>query len=114
LGIRTRSGERTPLACARIALDLLAEKIITPEQARERTQHLSNDDLSSTKISSTKDAPGQLLGVGIPACNGVVSGEVAFNEDTVIARAPKGARVILLRQNAETLILQPSITLWVC
>ena len=105
--LQTRSGKRTPLAAARIALDLLDEGLIDAEQALERTQALQDGDLATLRLV-TQDArqPGTgavtPLAPAMPACNGVVSGEIALDAQRAQERTAAGVAVVLVRQDAQT------------
>ncbi|MDO9166054.1 MAG: PEP/pyruvate-binding domain-containing protein [Rhodoferax sp.] len=102
--LQTRSGKRTPLAAARIALDLLEEGIIDATEALARTGNLREEDLGTVRLASQGDAASQVtpVGVAMPACPGVVSGEIALDGERALARSSAGARVILIRQDAQT------------
>lgn len=105
--LQTRSGKRTPLAAARIALDLLDEGLIDAETARERTHALQDDDLATLRLV-TQDAhkpgtgPATSLAEAMSACNGVVSGEIALDAQRAQERAAAGVAVVLVRQDAQT------------
>jgi len=102
--LQTRSGKRTPLAAARIALDLRDEGVIDCATALERTADLREEDLATVKIV-LKGAPGSRanpLASAMSACPGVVSGEIALDEERAAARALAGVAVVLVRQDAET------------
>jgi len=71
--LQTRTGKRTPLAAARIALDLMDEGLIGADEARKRTAGL-----------------------------GVATGEIALDETRAQARHAAGVSVILVRRDAET------------
>lgn len=102
--LQTRSGKRTPLAAARIALDLMDEGVIDGATALERTSKLREEDLGTVRLASLGESDFELkpLGHAMPACPGVVSGEIALDGQRAAARASEGARVILVRQDAET------------
>lgn len=105
--LQTRSGKRTPLAEARIALDLLDEGLIDAEQAMARTHSLRDADLATLRlVGLDTDQPGSVpvtaLAQATPACNGVVSGEIALDAEHAQARSAAGASVILVRQDAQT------------
>jgi len=105
--LQTRSGKRTPLAAARIALDLLDEGVIDPGQAMEKTQWLTDENLSTLRlVGSDADNPGAhpatALAQAMSACNGVVCGEIALNAQRAQERAATGAPVVLVRQDAQT------------
>ena len=106
--LQTRSGKRTPQAAAHIALDLLDAGIITADEARKRTEKLDSKALASTHIKlksggkgAAKHAP-VVLATAASASIGVVSGELALDEERALSRKAAGARVILVRQDAET------------
>jgi pyruvate,orthophosphate dikinase len=105
--LQTRSGKRTPLAAACIALDLLDEGLIDAEQAMARTQSLKDADLATLRlVAQDEDEPGGApltpLAQATSACNGVVSGEIALDAERAQARAAAGASVILVRHDAQT------------
>jgi pyruvate,orthophosphate dikinase len=105
--LQTRSGKRTPLAAARIALDLLDEGLIDAGQALERTQSLTEGDLSTQRlVGADADDPGArpvtALAQAMSACNGVVCGEIALDAQRAQERSAAGAAVILVRQDAQT------------
>lgn len=102
--LQTRSGKRTPLAAARIALDLLDEGVIDASVALQRTAELQEEEIGTVRLASLD--PSALdhcpLGQAVPASPGVVSGEIALDAQRALARAAQGARVILVRQDAQT------------
>lgn len=105
--LQTRSGKRTPLAAARIALDLLDEGLIDAATALERTKDFSEEDLGTVQLASQGDpdtTPGQASPIGraMSACSGVVSGEIVLDSARAAARAAEGASLVLVRQDAET------------
>ena len=102
--LQTRSGKRTPLAAARIALDLLDEGLIDAATALERTSELHEADLGTVQLASqgTPEAQASPLGQAMPACSGVVSGEIILDGARAAARAAEGVRLVLVRQDAET------------
>lgn len=100
--LQTRNGKRTPRAAARIALDMLDGGLIDANMARERTVGLDAETLILRKISTEDGALLSPIATAASAATGVVSGEIAFDEDVVRRRKQKGARVILVRRDAET------------
>lgn len=102
--LQTRSGKRTPLASARIALDLMDEGLIDATTALERTAELREEDLGTLRLASRgkPDAAVEPLGQAIPASSGVVSGEIALDGERMAARAGAGASIVLVRQDAQT------------
>ena len=100
--LQARSGKRTPLATARIALDLHAEGLIDTDTALERTAALQPDDLATSHLADDSGTPAQPAGQAASACSGVCSGEIALDTARAQQRAAEGASVILVRPDAET------------
>lgn len=100
--LQTRNGKRTPLAAARIALDLLDEGVIDTGTAIERTRGLDARALVQRRIASADGAVLQPLARASSAASGVAWGEIVLDEARARARREAGARVILVRQDAET------------
>lgn len=102
--LQTRSGKRTPLAAARIALDLMDEGIIDTATALERTAGLQEEDIGTVRLASLgePDTRASPLAQAVPASPGVVSGEIALDGQRAAARAGAGASIILVRQDAQT------------
>lgn len=102
--LQTRSGKRTPMAAARIALDLMDEGVIDAATALERTKDLREEELGTVQLASQGDSDSQVspLGQAMPACSGVVSGEIALDGPRTAARTAEGVSVVLVRQDAET------------
>ncbi len=113
--LQARNGKRTPLAAARIALDLHDEGLLSAEETRQRLGTVREEDLSVARVvldenasvaedSSSSHAPRTVivLAEAAAACAGVVSGEIALDEARARERQAAGAPVILLRQDAET------------
>ena len=102
--LQTRSGKRTPLATARIALDLMDEGIIDAAAALERTAGLQEEDIGTVRLASLGDSNSRVspLGQAVPTSPGVVSGEIALDGQHASARGGDGASIILVRQDAET------------
>lgn len=102
--LQTRSGKRTALASARIALDLLDQGVIDAELAIDRTRALQPADLATTRLQSVGagEPPAEPLALAMTASHGVVSGEIALDTGRAQARAAAGVPVLLLRQDAQT------------
>jgi len=102
--LQTRTGKRTPLASARIALDLLEEGLIDVATAHDRTVGLQESDIGRVQIALIDDteSPVHPCARAATACPGVVSGEIALDGERAAARAAQGVQVVLVRQDAET------------
>ncbi len=106
--LQTRSGKRTPVATARIALDMLDEGLISAETAWERTAQLRDEDLATEQLvlaghdATVEPTAAQGVAEAVVACGGVASGEVALDLDRVRERSQAGVPVVLVRQDANT------------
>lgn len=102
--LQTRHGKRTPLATARIALDLLDEGLISTDTAAERLAHLHEEDLVCIELTRQDNPDMQIcrLGEASPACSGIASGEIVLDYQRAASRKAEGIPVILVRQDAQT------------
>jgi pyruvate,orthophosphate dikinase len=100
--LQTRVGKRTPRAAARIALDMLDERLITADVARERTAGLDREALAQSRIVAQTGEVLTPLARADTASNGVASGEIALDEARARARSSAGVQVVLVRRDAET------------
>jgi pyruvate,orthophosphate dikinase len=98
----TPCGKRKPRAAARIALDLLAQGVIDAGTAQARTAAL---DAQSMRLQAVLAADGEVLrplAQAASASAGVAVGEIALDEARARDRHAAGAKVILVRRDAET------------
>ncbi len=100
--LQTRNGKRTPQAAARIALDLCESGVIDAREALRRTAGLDEAALAVTRLASDDGRPDVPLAMANSASNGIATGEVALDEAHAKRRHDAGARVILVRRDAET------------
>jgi pyruvate,orthophosphate dikinase len=96
--LQTRNGKRTAKAALKIACDMVAEGLITKEQAVRRVEPESLDQLLHPTLDP--DADRDIIARGIAASPGAAAGKVVFNSDDAEAMASAGEDVILVR--AET------------
>jgi len=95
--LQTRTAKRTAWAALRIALDAVAEKLITPAMALQRLEGIELAQLESTRV-----AGGLALARGTSASAGVATGELVFDAATAQRKARAGARMILAREHPAT------------
>ena len=93
--LQTRAGKRTARAALKIAVDLVEEGVISKEEAISRIEPASLDQLLHPTLDP--DAERTVLGHGLPASPGAVSGAVVFSADEAEKRAQAGEDVILVR-----------------
>ena len=93
--LQTRTGKRTAKAALKIACDMVAEGVITKEEAVARIEPNSLDQLLHPTLDP--DAERHLLANGLPASPGAACGKVVFNADEAERMAAKEEAVILVR-----------------
>lgn len=93
--LQARNGKRTAEAALRIAVEMAEEGLITREEAIDRIDPSSLDQLLHPTIdpSATRD----VIGTGLPASPGAASGEIVFTADEAEAAKQRGIAVILVR-----------------
>ncbi len=99
--LQTRDGKRTARAAARIALDLLDEGLIDVATAAGRTRDLDAAALVERRIAS-EQGTAVALAHAASASSGIACGEIALDEARARTRRAAGAKVILVRHDAET------------
>jgi pyruvate,orthophosphate dikinase len=93
--LQTRNGKRTARAALKIAVDLVAEGLITREEAIERIEPASLDQLLHPTLDPTAEKT--LIARGLPASPGAATGEIVFSAEEAQKRAGDGHSVILVR-----------------
>ena len=94
--LQTRNGKRTGAAAVQIAVDMVAEGLISQEEALLRVTPDQLDQLLHPTFdeASTKD----VIAEGLPASPGAATGQVVFNSQEAETQAAEGQQVILVRQ----------------
>jgi pyruvate,orthophosphate dikinase len=92
--LQTRTGKRTAQAAVTIAVDMVAEGLISKEEAVLRVEPASLDQLLHPVIDPK--AKIEVIAKGLPASPGAASGKVVFTADEAVKQAKKG-NVILVR-----------------
>ena len=93
--LQTRSGKRTAKAALKIAVEMAAEGLITREEAVQRVDPASLDQLLHPTIDPK--AQRQVIGVGLPASPGAATGEIVFSSDSAEDLKAQGRKAILVR-----------------
>ncbi len=93
--LQCRSGKRTAKAAVRIAVELVREGILTKQEALQRVEAKSLDQLLHPTLDP--DAPKELVARGLPASPGAASGQVVFDADEAERKAMAGLPVLLVR-----------------
>ncbi len=93
--LQTRNGKRTAKAALKIAVEMAGEGLITREEAVNRIDPASLDQLLHPTIDP--DANRDVIAMGLPASPGAATGEIVFNSDEAEEMRSVGRRVILVR-----------------
>jgi pyruvate,orthophosphate dikinase len=93
--LQTRNGKRTAHAAIRIAVDLVKEKRIKPEEAMLRVEAKQLDQLLHPTFDPKEKK--EQIAAGLPASPGAATGRVVFNAEDAEKQSEKGEPVILVR-----------------
>jgi len=95
--LQTRNGKRTGLAALKIAVDMVAEKLISKEEAILRIPADSLSHVLAPIFDKESARKAKKIASGLPAGPGAASGVIVFNANEAVARAHKGEQVLLVR-----------------
>ena len=93
--LQTRSGKRTTKAALKIAVDMVADGIISREEAVMRIDPAQLDQLLHPTIDP--DALKEVVAIGLPASPGAATGEIVFSADAAEKLQAQGRDVLLVR-----------------
>ena len=93
--LQTRRAQRTGPAAIRIAVEMVAEGVIPPEDALQRVPASGLDQLLHPTVDPA--ATVEVLTVGLPASPGAAVGRAVFDADRAAEQAADGDTVILVR-----------------
>src|SRR5207249_10249887 len=94
--LQTRNGKRTAQAAVRIAVEMIAEKLISEPEAILRVEPASLDHLLHPRLDPKAKA--KLLTTGLAASPGAAVGQAVFDADTAAEQGHAKRRVILIRK----------------
>ncbi len=93
--LQTRNGKRTTKAALKIAVDMVAEDLITKQEAVMRIDPAALDQLLHPTLDP--NAPRQIIGSGLPASPGAACGEIALTSEEAERISQAGRTAILVR-----------------
>jgi len=93
--LQTRNGKRTAPAALKIAVDMVSEGLISQEEAINRINPDSLDQLLHPTLDPKAEK--KVIAKGLPASPGAASGTVVFSADEAELKGSKGEKVILVR-----------------
>jgi len=93
--LQTRRAQRTGVAAVRVAVEMVAEGLISEDEAVQRVPPQDLDQLFHPMVDPR--AAVTVLAKGLPASPGAATGEVVFDADEAEALKKEGRDVILVR-----------------
>jgi pyruvate,orthophosphate dikinase len=94
--LQTRSGKRTTKAALKIAVDMVAERLISEREAVGRIDPAALDQLLHPTLDPEADRV--VIAKGLPASPGAASGRITFSSDEAEHLSKMGEKVILVRE----------------
>jgi pyruvate,orthophosphate dikinase len=96
--LQTRNGKRTGLAAVKIAIDMVEEGLITPEEAVFRVEPNQLYDFLVPRLDE-KNGKAELLTTGLPASPGACVGQIVFTAKDAVEYTHKGKfkSIVLVR-----------------
>lgn len=95
--LQTRNGKRTANAALKIAVDMVAEGLITEDEALMKVEPKQLDQILHPAFDQKALKAAKSYGKGLPASPGAAAGKVCFTAEEAKAMAETGERVILVR-----------------
>ncbi len=96
--LQTRSGKRTGYAAVVIATDLVAEKLLKPNEGLLLVDPSSLSQLLAPVFDPKEWKAIPVATKGLPASPGAASGQVVFTADEAVAWTEQGKKVVLVRK----------------
>jgi pyruvate,orthophosphate dikinase len=93
--LQTRTGKRTAVAALRVAVEMVAEGVISREEAVARIDPGQLDQLLHPMLDPAVEV--EVVAKGLNASPGAASGEIVLDADTAAERGMAGDDVILVR-----------------
>ena len=95
--LQTRSGKRTGLAAVKIAVDMVKEGLVSPEEALLMVEPEALNQLLHPVFDIQEKANHVRLATGLAASPGAAAGQVVFTAEEAVAQKKQGKRLILVR-----------------
>lgn len=94
--LQSRNGKRTATAAIKIALDMVAEKLVTKKEAIMQVDPRQLNHLLHPRIPDFHK--GKILCKGLPASPGAATGRAVFTPEEAVEWSSRGEKVILVRK----------------
>jgi pyruvate,orthophosphate dikinase len=95
--LQTRDAKRTAAAAVKIAVDMVAEGLITKEEAVGRIEPAQVDQLLRAQFDPNARMGAQRIAKGLNASPGAAVGRAVFNADVAVEWVARGEQVVLVR-----------------
>ena len=95
--LQTRNGKRTAAAALKIAVDLVAEGMISKEEAVCKVEPKQLDSLLHPTFDPKALKAAKVIAKGLPASPGAACGMVYFTAEDAVEAAKAGNKVVLVR-----------------
>ncbi len=95
--LQTRNGKRTAQAALKIAVDMVAEGMITKEEAMLKVEPKQLDQLLHPMFDQEALRKGTVIAKGLAASPGAATGRIYFNAEDATSHAEKGEKTLLVR-----------------
>ncbi len=95
--LQTRNGKRTAASALKIAVDLVAEGMITKEEALLKIDPKSLDSLLHPTFNPAALKAAKAAATGLAASPGAACGRVYFTAEEAVAASERGEKVVLVR-----------------
>jgi len=96
--LQCRVGKRTGTAALNMAMDMVAERLITREDAVMRLAPAQLDELLHPVVDPAAEKGADLIATGLPAGPGGAWGQIVFTAADAVAWTREGKTVILVRE----------------
>ncbi len=96
--LQTRTGKRTGPAAVRIAVEMVKQKLIKPEEAVLRVSPAQLDELLHPILDAKAEKDAKKLCTGLPAGPGGAAGQIVFTANDAVEWAAQGKTVVLVRE----------------
>jgi len=97
--LQSRDAQRTPWAALQIAVDMVENGLITPQEALDR---LAGIDLATVHRTIRKDGAATALAAGTPASPGIACGAIALDSAAAARFRDRGEPALLVRTETAT------------
>ncbi len=95
--LQTRNGKRTGLAAVKVAVDMVKEGLVSPEEALLMVEPEALNQLLHPVFDVIEKDKHTLLATGLAASPGAAAGQVVFTAEEAVAQKKQGKRLILVR-----------------